>query len=452
VRARARLLTVLAAATLSVAGASPPAARSLRVPEDGDLAAALALAQPGDTVLVAPGTWPAGVALTSGVTLRADGPPGSAVLDGQGLRACVRVQDAAPGTRLEGFRLVQGVGEAETGATLGGALRVSGGRLEVRDCTFESSRADLGGGTAASAAVIRFERCSWLGTRANFGGGHLQAGGQLELADCDFTGTSASGPGGGGGGVCVTAGGRATVLDVRVRAATADADGAGMRFDNCVASVSGSLLRDNVAGGRGGGIAVLAGGQVVLGFSVLLGNRATAAGGGLFVTCQSSAPTLPDGAGGGNPGPAATLVADCASVTADHVDLVSNGGGAPAAGAVSGGAALRLSASVVALNESGIGCLDSRSIVDVRCTDLIANQGTDLTGPCLPALDPSNRALDPHFCSLQDGDLRLCANSPLLEPGCGESFWGAAGVGCADCGATSTSPSTWGRLKVLYRR
>jgi hypothetical protein len=112
---------------------------------------------------------------------------------------------------------------------------------------------------------------------------------------------------------------------------------------------------------------------------------------------------------------------------------------------------LRLSASIVAGNLSGLACLDPRATLDVTCSDLYQNGGTDLAGGCLPAVDPVNLAVDPRLCDLAGRDFGLCANSALANPPACGSYWGAQAVTCADCGPTPAAHTTWGALKAQYR-
>jgi hypothetical protein len=78
--------TALTITIILLTASAPCGADVLRVPADvGTVAGALASATPGDTVLVAPGTyfvnliWP----YTDGITLEGEGGPLSTVLDGR---------------------------------------------------------------------------------------------------------------------------------------------------------------------------------------------------------------------------------------------------------------------------------------------------------------------------------------------------------------------------------
>ncbi|MEO6462444.1 MAG: hypothetical protein ABIP29_05160, partial [Candidatus Eisenbacteria bacterium] len=419
-----------------------PRAATHHVPQGAPtIAAALAAAAEGDTVLVAPGTYLERVLLPSNVTLRGDGPPGAVTIDAALGGPCVDVVAGGAATRLEGCRLVRGRGGIDPGGTAGGGLRIQGGMLTVADCTFEDGQAGFGGGSAALSATVTFRRCTWLRGSATFGGGHFQSAGRLMLEDALLDGPQAVT----GGGLFVTNGATATVLGAIVRGARSTGDGAGAHFDACVATLSLVRFEDTVAGGRGGGLAIDAGGQVLASYCTFLRNGAAAGGGAFHVSCDAAAP------GGGLAEGGTGLAADCALLSLTHAGILACVGAAPAAGAVTGPAVVRLRSSLVAGNASGLACLDSRSTLDVTCSDLYANGGPDLAGNCAPVTDPTNRAVDPHLCDLAGGDVGLCANSPLVDPGCGDSEWGPASVRCGPCGDTPAAPTSWGRIKVRYR-
>lgn len=409
------------------------------------IAAGLAAAAEGDTVLVAPGTYRERVVLPSNVTLRGDGPPGAVTIDAALGGPCVDVRSGGPQTRLEGCRLVGGRGGVDPGGTAGGALRIEGGLLAVADCTFDDGQAAFGGGSAAIAAAVTFRRCTWRLGSATFGGGHFQSAGHLTLEDALLDGPRATA----GGGLYVTNGATVTVQEAIVRGARSSGDGAGAHLDACVATLSLVRFEDALAGGRGGGLLIAAGGQVLASYCTFLRNGAAAGGGAFHVSCDAAAPD--GGSAAPRPAGAAGLAADCALLSLTHAGILAGSGAAPAAGAVTGPAVVRLLSSLVAGNPSGLACLDSRSTLDVTCSDLYANGGPDLSGNCAPATDPSNRAVDPHLCDLAGGDVGLCVNSPLVDPGCGDAHWGPAGVRCGPCGDTPAAATSWGRIKIRYR-
>jgi hypothetical protein len=437
---RGRGLALGLAATLA---AGPTAAATVRVPAEAPtIGAGLAAVAAGDTVLVAPGLYAERVILPSNVSLRAEGPPGAATIDAGLGGPCVDVAGGSEFTRLEGFRLVGGRGGADPGGAVGGALRVQGGFLTVLDCTFEDGRATFGGGTAALGAWVTFRRCTWRDGVATFGGGHFQSAGHVTLEDAEFDAPQATD----GGGVYATNGATVTVRRAVVRRAQAGGDGGGLHLASCVATLSRLRIEDARAGGRGGGLCVAAGGQVIASHCTILRSAAAGGGGGFHVSCDPAAP------GGAGPSGGDELAgADCALLSVTQSELLVSSGAAPAAGAVTGAAVVRIATSIVVGNTSGVSCLDSRATLEVTCSDLYANGAFDLEGLCAPPLDPANRALDPHLCDLGSGDVTLCANSPLVDPGCGDAHWGSAGVACGPCGPTPAAPTTWGRVKARYR-
>ncbi|MEP7027479.1 MAG: hypothetical protein ABI960_02680 [Candidatus Eisenbacteria bacterium] len=446
-RARATLarVAVLAAGLLVAAGAEPA---TRRVPEDfASLGAALSVSGVGDTVLAAPGTYAENIVLASGVTLRAGGPAGSAVIDAGGAGAAVEARNPASGTRIEGFRLTGGTGINDAGSTLGGDLGILGGTLEVRDCSFDGAHANFGGGSGAAGALVTFERCAWTGTTADFGGGHFQSGGVLQWRDVTASGTSAAS----GGALYVTGGAQVTVLGAGITSTSASGDGGGIHLDACVATLSNLRIDGANAGGVGGGLSIAAGGQVIASFCAFLDCTSGQGGGGFHVSCDAGSPGL---AAARTPGlgALAPAITDCALLSITHGDVLLARGPAPAAGAVTGAGVVRISSSIIAGNQSGLACLDPRATLDVTCSDLYANGGVDLSGSCLPASAASNLAVDPRLCDLPGRTLGLCANSALLSPGCGDDFWGVGALACGACGPTPTRPTTWGLLKARYRR
>ena len=413
-----------------------PAAAARHVPADfATLQAAIDASAVGDTVLAAPGVYAERVQLSSGVVLRAEGGPGTATIDAAHAGPAVFATLAVPAAKLEGFRLTNGSGRDLGGATLGGDLAVIGGALEANDCTFDGGQATYGGATGASGATVTFRRCTWSGSSASFGGAHFQSAGNLTVADGSIDGTTASA----GGGLYVTGGAHGGVTQTVVHATQSSGDGGGMRLDDCVLTLSEVRVDGATAGGKGGGLAIAAGGQVIASACVLV-DCGSALGGGLFHLSCAPALTSFDQA-----------TPDCAMLSMTHADLLLGRGAAPAAGAVTDAAAFHLASSLVAGNASGLACLDPRATLDVQCSDLFRNGGADVSGGCVPSTS-GNLAVDPHLCDLAGRDFGLCANSPLLDPGCGSTPWGAGVQSCGDCGPTPARPATWGSLKARYRQ
>ncbi len=170
---------------------------TIDVPQDAaTVAAALALAAPGDTVRLACGTYGEhDLVLPSGVVLcSATGDPACAVLDAHGegrVLMCIGGDDA---TRLVGLTLRGGFSTSH-----GAGLYGRDTDLEISDCVFaENSSGNWGGGIAfqgtSSPTLIR---CRFSGNSASYGGGLYSEGGAAIVLDCDFVENSVLHSGGG---------------------------------------------------------------------------------------------------------------------------------------------------------------------------------------------------------------------------------------------------------------
>ena len=104
---------------------------------------------------------------------------------------------------------------------------------------------------------------------------------------------------------------------------------------------------------------------------------------------------------------------------------------------------------IVAMNNWGFGIYcEAGANPAFLCNNVWGNHEGEYGGACgNPTGVNGNISVDPLFCDRQNGDYRLCAGSPCINaPGCGQM--GAFGVGC---GPTAVTPTTWGRIKALYR-
>jgi hypothetical protein len=108
---------------------------------------------------------------------------------------------------------------------------------------------------------------------------------------------------------------------------------------------------------------------------------------------------------------------------------------------------------IVAYNQTATPFINSRPVLS--CTDVYGNTGGDWIGVISDQYRVrGNIQVCPSFCSLAEGDLHLCDESPCL-PGqhpddydCG--LIGALAAGCS-CGPSATHPTTWGAIKGIYR-
>jgi len=428
--ARRRLAAAAVACGGAAAAFAPARGAEIRVPADQPtIAAALALAGPGDTVSVAPGVYAEHLEHSAGALLRAAGAPGSVVVDAGGVGPVVECWSPAPGTAVEGLVLRGGRGQSDGGIRVGGALVVRGGSLELTAVRVEGCEADLGGALFCQGASVRWTGGALVGNRADLGGGWFASGGSLRLAGVELAANSARL----GGAGYATGLEPLEILACDVHDNAAGEDGAGLWLGGSGTAINDSRFVANAAGGRGGGAAVAPGTLATVSYSVFAGNRAGVAGGGLDVRCDGPA------------GP------PCAEARLYHVDLADNHAPQSGAAAVSGAARLGAEAALVARNEGGLACLTSQAVVEVACSAVFANESSPTRVECEPSYVDTTGA-DPRLCDLAALDLRRCANSPLLlPPECGVPYYGALGAGCGPCGPTPVFPVTWGRLKARYR-
>ncbi len=168
----------------------------------------LNIADPGDTVLVAPGVY-SGLMNTElmnwgkELVLRSSGEPGSVILDGEGGKRLLILDSVADGEdpaglslRIEGIRFRNGHDFMQGGAVLSQAARVT-----FSDCLFEVGTVapdpQAKGGAIWTDGDLILERCSFSGNRATGDGGAIYAlDAAVEFHDCSFTDNRAAGDGG----------------------------------------------------------------------------------------------------------------------------------------------------------------------------------------------------------------------------------------------------------------
>ena len=91
----------------------------------------------------------------------------------------------------------------------------------------------------------------------------------------------------------------------------------------------------------------------------------------------------------------------------------------------------------------GLSCLSPGTVV-FSCNDVWNNPSGNYEGNCV---SPTDISADPLFCDPTSENYHLNCTSPCADaPGCGQI--GAFGIAC---GPTSVTPTTWGKIKVLFR-
>jgi predicted outer membrane repeat protein len=194
-RFAARLVAGAAAAFHGISGTA--SAATIRFPDDAaTIQAAIHLAQAGDTVVVACGSWSErNIVLASGIRLLGEtGDPTCVAVDGSGLGRILVVNGTDASTEVRGITFRNGFTTSH-----GAGIYGSNTDLVVADCRFEGNvSGNWGGGIAfqgRSSPVI--ERCVFSGNSALYGGALYCEVGAPRVSRCRFEANNATHSGGG---------------------------------------------------------------------------------------------------------------------------------------------------------------------------------------------------------------------------------------------------------------
>ena len=413
---------------LALGCAAPVAALTVRVPADQPtLAAGIAAAAPGDTVLVAPGTYSgldnrdldfAGKDLV----LRSEAGALETTIDCQELGRAIRFHTGETNAAVvDGFTIRNGKMVGFETAFWGGAIACDESAPSILRCVFETNTASIGGAIAllsTTGAAPAVRECSFTGNSASQqGAGVVCDGVQTTFVLCIFSLNSALVQG--GAAMCIGGGTHVT-------------------FNDCA-------FTENFAG-SGGGVLVRDG-QVTLNDCILANNTATSSGGGLIAS-NEAAVTMNRCLFQGNSVGALILrasVGHTATLALTGCTIAAN----PSTGLIADGTVtVTVDNTIIAFNEGpAVECADVNATVTIGCSDLFGNAGGDWTG-CIAdqAATRGNLSADPLFCSRPANDYHLYADSP-----CAPAQSGACGL----IGALPTSgcpqavaPATWGGIKA----
>ena len=223
----------------------------VRVPADAaSIGQALAGAQPGDTILVACGTYAEGnLSVPSGVTVRSeDGDPDCVTIDADGATPAFVLEGTGPTTLLEGLTIRNGAT-----ATNGGGVVCLGGAPTLRRCRFLNCRAEGDGGALylfESAPLV--EECELIGNTSAGGSGGAVTSRQSNavLRHCIMSGNAAAG----WGGAVYASGPNAPRLDKCEVTANRAYYGGGLAANGAAMVLDRVMIRDNRATDLGGGV------------------------------------------------------------------------------------------------------------------------------------------------------------------------------------------------------
>lgn len=183
---------------LIIAFALPLAAQTtILVPGDfSTIQAGLNAASPGDTVLVAPGTYtgPNNRNLNfygKAVKLKSEQGPGVTIIDAQHLDRCfVFNSDEALDTVVEGFTIRAGAATVAAGTYDGGCITAGPGAPTIRNCVITGCTAERNGGGLASGNGTFIDSCTFTSNGAGWKGGGVY--GNAVVWNTDFSNNEAN--------------------------------------------------------------------------------------------------------------------------------------------------------------------------------------------------------------------------------------------------------------------
>lgn len=366
---------------------APAAAQTtIRVPADQPtIQAAIGAAAPGDTVLVAPGTYVERIDFAGkAISVTSEAGPAATVIDGNAGGVVVTFRSGAGGNAvLRGFTITNG------GGFPGGGVAVLSASPTIEGNVITGNRG-----------------CDGVGVNVSFGSPRI-VGNQI-------TGNVRTSCSGGVGGAGITVSGASAAV------------------------IEGNVITDNsLAGGNGGGISLFAAGVPVIRNNVIARNSVSgvspaARGGGIWMVNQSDALIVQNlivGNSAGEGGGVYWLVPSGArgprlvnNTIADNTATVAGQGSAVFADGFDVGAALVNNVLVGAPGQTALHCgaFNDPNPPVVRFNDVFTPAGAGYGGICADQTGINgNLALNPSFAAPETGDYRLQPGSPAIDTGDG---------------------------------
>jgi len=292
-------------------GSTPPCTVCASGCPYDSLAAAVAGAASGDTILLCAGDYPTvGVTIAKNLIITGEGTdPASTVLDAGGAGQVLTIPQGADVTILNltvrGGRSSQGggIGNAgtlrlvnvtvkdseATGSGSGGGIFNSGNLLLQSGCYVKDNAATNGGGIANTGSLTLQSGSTVMTNTADDAGGIRAIAGMVTIQDGTVTANKAARS---GGGITNNAGARVDLqTGSLVSANSATLNGGGIANSGTLTMASGSSVLANMAA-NGAGIVNLAGTATLKEESLVANNTAQEQGGGIFLF--GGAVTLPD--------------------------------------------------------------------------------------------------------------------------------------------------------------
>jgi len=358
------------------------AQNTIHVPADqATIQGAINAAQPGDTVLVDPGTYFENVNFQGkAITVASTGGPTVTIIDGGGLDSVVKFTTGeGNGSVLKGFTITHGKSMfGAGGVSISNASPIVDGNVITANQTCSNG---AGMQVEFSSAIVRNNTIT-NNFRAGCSGGT------------------------GGGGIAIGGAGSAQILNnlIANNQMPNTADGGGISlFAAGTPTISGNTIRGNTASGNGGGIAMANQSDANITNNLIVGNSAAGQGGGVYFLVPSGArgPFLVNN----------TVVNNTASsgagVFADGFD---------AAAQLVNNIFFSSTSSPVAC---GNGHGNANGILpQFSFNDAFSPAASGFAGFCSNLNGaPGNISTDPQFVDSANGDYHLQAGSPAIDSG-----------------------------------
>ncbi|MBN1765783.1 MAG: DUF3160 domain-containing protein [Sedimentisphaerales bacterium] len=246
--------------------------------------AGITAASPGDTVLVADGTYTGSGNrdidfLGKAITLSSENGPANCIIDCQAgpgnlHRGFYFHTSEGPDSRVQGFTIKSGKSQ------MGGAIYCNSAGPTITDCVITTCNAILGGGIYLNNSEILWEGCTISENSADIsGGGFYTTNGSLEMNQCTIQANTCTSESGGG----LNCNNTSLVLTnstiAENTASLTDGAGGGLRSENGSVQLNTCTIQGNAAE-LGGGL-YLAGADQQLSHCILSNNSATATGGAI---------------------------------------------------------------------------------------------------------------------------------------------------------------------------